>query len=47
MLLKGLKGEIGMSSALDELANSLYNNFLPRSWANKAPLTEKSLGNWM
>jgi len=37
MLLKGLKGEIGMSPGLDSLAFSLFNNFLPLSWAAKAP----------
>merc|ERR1711990_99712 len=37
LLLKGLKGEIGMNDQLDAIAFSLYNNFLPEAWANKAP----------
>jgi len=32
-----LKGEIGMNDALDALAISLYNNFLPDAWALIAP----------
>lgn len=47
LLLKGLKGEIGMNDQLDAIAFSLYNNFLPKAWADKAPQTEKSLGDWM
>jgi len=47
LLLKGLKGEIGMNDMLDAIAFSLYNNFLPKAWADKAPQTEKSLGDWM
>ena len=46
-LKRALKGEIGMSSQLDELALSLYNGFLPTSWAKLAPQTEKNLGSWM
>jgi len=37
LLLQGLKGEIGMNVELDELSNSLYNNFLPSKWARRAP----------
>ena len=47
LLLRGLKGEIGMNDLLDQIAFSLYNNFLPTAWADKAPQTEKSLGDWM
>lgn len=44
---RALKGEIGMSSELDELALSLLNGFLPVRWAKLAPQTEKKLGSWM
>lgn len=46
-LKRALKGEIGMSSELDELALSLLNGFLPVKWAKLAPQTEKKLGSWM
>lgn len=46
-LRKALKGEIGMSAKLDELANALFNGVLPASWRILAPQTEKSLGSWM
>ncbi len=46
-LKRALLGEIGMSSELDELANSLFNGFLPPMWARLAPQTLKNLVNWM
>lgn len=46
-LKRALLGEIGMSIELDELANSLFNGFLPGMWANLAPQTLKNLVNWM
>ncbi|KAI9102678.1 dynein heavy chain and region D6 of dynein motor-domain-containing protein [Phlyctochytrium arcticum] len=46
-LRRALKGEIGMSSRLDELANSLFNGVLPGMWRSLAPQTEKNLGGWM
>jgi len=46
-LKKALKGEIGMSQELDDLANALYKGFLPETWAKRAPQTEKKLGSWM
>lgn len=45
-LKKALKGEIGMSAELDELASSIFNGFLPSIWARLAPATEKKLGSW-
>ncbi|ORX45970.1 hypothetical protein BCR36DRAFT_332447 [Piromyces finnis] len=42
-----LKGEIGMSQKLDEIANSLFDGILPDMWRNLAPQTEKKLGSWM
>lgn len=46
-LKRALKGEIGMSSELDELASCLFKGFLPPMWASLAPQTEKKLGAWM
>ena len=46
-LRKALRGEIGMSEKLDELANALFNGVLPQSWRALAPQTGKSLGSWM
>lgn len=46
-LLKALKGEVGMSIELDDLARSLFNGQLPAMWRRLAPSTKKSLGNWM
>ncbi|KAJ3055760.1 Dynein heavy chain 10, axonemal [Rhizophlyctis rosea] len=46
-LRRALKGEIGMSAKLDELANSLFNGALPALWRSLAPQTEKRLGGWM
>ena len=46
-LKRALNGEIGMSTDLDELANSLLNGFLPGVWAKLAPQTLKNLVNWM
>lgn len=36
-----------MSMELDELANNLFNGFLPAMWAGLAPQTLKNLVNWM
>ena len=46
-LFKALKGEVGMSNELDDLARSLFNGQLPAMWRKLAPATKKSLGNWM
>ncbi|RKO94122.1 dynein heavy chain and region D6 of dynein motor-domain-containing protein [Blyttiomyces helicus] len=46
-LRRALKGEIGMSAKLDELANAIFNGTLPGSWRSLAPQTEKGLGGWM
>ncbi|EGF80533.1 hypothetical protein BATDEDRAFT_25191 [Batrachochytrium dendrobatidis JAM81] len=46
-LQRALKGEIGMSTKLDELSNSLFNGALPPMWRLLAPQTEKGLGSWM
>lgn len=47
LLRKALAGEIGMDSALDDVASSLYNGQLPASWRALAPETCKGLGSWM
>ena len=46
-LFRALKGEIGMSGELDELAAALINGFLPESWRRLTPQTEKPLGSWI
>jgi len=46
-LRSALKGEIGMSQDLDDLANSFFNGFLPDIWRRLTPQTEKMLGAWM
>jgi dynein heavy chain len=46
-LKRALKGEIGMSQALDELGGALFNGQLPGAWAKLAPQTQKPLGSWM
>jgi dynein heavy chain len=46
-LKRALLGEIGMSTELEELSNSLYNGFLPGVWSTLAPQTLKNLVNWM
>lgn len=46
-LQKALKGEIGMSQQLDDLAQSLYNGQIPANWRSLAPQTMKNLGSWM
>jgi len=46
-LKRALKGEIGMSQALDELGTSMFNGQLPAAWSKLSPQTEKPLGSWM
>jgi len=38
---------LGRSAPLDSLGESLFNGFLPPTWAKSAPATEKKLGSWM
>ncbi|CAG5127439.1 unnamed protein product, partial [Candidula unifasciata] len=47
MLKRALAGEVGMSSELDDVAKSLFNANIPSIWRRLAPITLKSLGNWM
>jgi len=46
-LQKALLGEVGMSSELEDVLNSLYIAVLPPSWRKSAPATKKNLSNWM
>lgn len=46
-LIKALKGVIGMSAVLDDVANNMFNGFIPPAWKALAPSTLKSLANWM
>ena len=46
-LQRALSGEIGFSSHLEELSNSLFNGQLPNMWAKLSPPTEKMLGAWI
>jgi dynein heavy chain len=46
-LKRALKGEVGMSNELDDLARALFNGQLPPLWRKLAPATKKTLGNWM
>jgi dynein heavy chain, axonemal len=46
-LKRALKGEVGMSNELDDLARALFNGQLPFMWRRLAPATKKSLGNWI
>lgn len=46
-LQKALKGIIGFSAQLDDLANALFNGFVPDSWKTKAPQTKKGLVSWV
>lgn len=36
-----------MSSELDDVARALFNGMIPSIWRRLAPVTLKSLGNWM
>ncbi|KAH9514993.1 Dynein heavy chain 10, axonemal [Bulinus truncatus] len=46
-LKRALAGEVGMSTELDDVARSLFNAQLPAIWRRLAPITLKSLGNWI
>ncbi|XP_059138610.1 dynein axonemal heavy chain 10-like [Physella acuta] len=46
-LKRALAGEVGMSTELDDVARSLFNANIPNIWRRLAPITLKSLGNWM
>ncbi|XP_060076356.1 dynein axonemal heavy chain 1-like, partial [Ylistrum balloti] len=46
-MLKALKGLVVMSQALEEMANSLYNNMVPTMWSSKAYPSLKPLAAWV
>ena len=46
-LQRALVGEIGMSQTLEELANCIFNSFVPPLWLRKAPQSLKNLVNWI
>ncbi|XP_063282706.1 dynein axonemal heavy chain 1 [Pelobates fuscus] len=46
-LLKAMKGLVVMSSQLELMANSLYNNFVPQIWSSKAYPSLKPLASWV
>ncbi|XP_019331155.1 dynein axonemal heavy chain 1 [Alligator mississippiensis] len=46
-LLKALKGLVVMSSQLELMANSLYNNIVPEIWNTKAYPSLKPLASWV
>ncbi len=46
-LQKAIIGEIGMSTELEELAQSLFVGGIPFVWRKLAPHTQKSLANWL
>lgn len=45
-LKRALVGEIGMSQALDDLANCMLKGFVPPQWLKIAPQSLKNLVNW-
>ena len=47
LLMNALKGDIGMTDRIDEIANALYDGYLPFDWSKLAPITGKKLGSWM
>uniref|UniRef100_A0A8C5QQJ6 Dynein axonemal heavy chain 1 n=1 Tax=Leptobrachium leishanense TaxID=445787 RepID=A0A8C5QQJ6_9ANUR len=46
-LLKAMKGQVVMSSQLELMANSLYNNSVPEIWRLKAYPSLKPLASWV
>ncbi|KAM8930485.1 dynein axonemal heavy chain 1 isoform 1-T1 [Pelodytes ibericus] len=46
-LLKAMKGQVVMSSQLELMANSLYNNSVPEIWRSKAYPSLKPLASWV
>ncbi|KAI6654800.1 Dynein heavy chain 1, axonemal [Oopsacas minuta] len=46
-LLKALKGLVVMSQQLEEMSISLFNNTVPKVWADKAYPSLKPLGAWV
>lgn len=45
-LKKGLKGLVVLSEELEDVGNSLYDNIVPKVWADKGFLSLKPLSSW-
>ena len=46
LVKKALKGLVVMSEELEKVANSLYDNQVPKMWAEKGFLSLKPLASW-
>ncbi|KAL9652089.1 hypothetical protein ABK040_015890 [Willaertia magna] len=46
-ILKALKGQVVMSEELENMSNSIYNNFVPEMWADKGYLSIMPLSEWI
>eukprot|EP00002_Diphylleia_rotans_P006932 TRINITY_DN1638_c0_g1_i1.p1 TRINITY_DN1638_c0_g1~~TRINITY_DN1638_c0_g1_i1.p1 ORF type:complete len:4126 (-),score=976.49 TRINITY_DN1638_c0_g1_i1:597-12974(-) len=46
-ILKALRGLVVMSQALEQMSNSLYDNQVPKMWADKAYPSLKPLSAWV
>ena len=44
---RAVRGEMVMSTDLEELANSMFDGRVPESWSNAAYPSLKNLGNWV
>lgn len=44
---KAIKGIVVMSDDLEKMGNSIYNNQVPKMWADRGFLSLKPLSSWM
>lgn len=44
---KALKGEVVMSEELEKMSNSIFDNLVPKGWADKGFLSLKPLASWI
>jgi dynein heavy chain len=44
---KAIKGIVVMSEDLEKMGNSLYNNQVPKMWADRGFLSLKPLSSWL
>ena len=42
----GLKGQLNITEAMEQLSNALFVNRVPDTWAAKAYFSKKTLGDW-
>ena len=47
LVLKAIKGLIVMSEELEQVANSLFINSVPKMWASVGHLSLKPLSSWV